>query len=63
MRNSKCEEFFKSKGYSQVELPKVPAITVKHPMGMQNSLQFYIAVMRSYPKIFDHFEENMQKYK
>ena len=44
-------------------MPKVPAITVKHPMGMQNSLQFYIAVMRSYPKIFDHFEENMQKYK
>ena len=34
MRNSTCEKFFKAKGYKQVELPRVTAVGVSHPMHM-----------------------------
>ena len=54
-KNSTCEAFFKSKGYKVVELPKATAVYARHPMRMINGIQFFIAVRRAYPKIFDFF--------
>ena len=63
MRNSTCEKFFEDKGYKQVELPRVTAVKVTHPMRLRIGLQFMIAVMRAYPKLFDFFEMHAEKYK
>ena len=55
-------EHFQAIGYEVADLPKVKAVAVEFRARMVNSLAYMIATIKAYPALFEHVEDNKDKY-
>ena len=63
-KNSENKDFhyFDKLGYSMTKLPKVQAVYASHPMRVNLGVQFIVASIRTYPKLYDFMTKNREKY-
>ena len=61
--NNKDYHYFDKLGYSMTILPKVQAVYASHPMRLAYlGIQFIVASIRIYPKLYDFMTKNKEKY-
>ena len=64
VRNSTIEDYFKNLGYKAKELPQSVAVYTSHPNRLYKfGIQYVIAAIRCYPRLYDFFAENSERYK
>ena len=64
MRNSTVEDYFKNLGYKVKELPQSISVCTSHPNRLYKfGIQYVIAAIRCYPRLYDFFAENTERYK